>query len=365
MDLDAQRAQTLTHARSIIDKAKADNRDLTDTEAGQVEDDLAQVKTLDKQLKGRAMVNAVKNLGGDFQDDERPKPSVFTADSKAGIVMAIRTKSPYRADVNMKAALTSGTLLPPSGSFVQEGLHPNSQFPLASLFANEPADGPVQRYYRATAGTAAIVAEGAPKPDAGIAFTAVDLTLSKIAGLAGYTDEMEADASFLVGQLEQELIAAVVAAENKLCLDTFAATSGVLTGSGTTATVVDLVATAIASMEAISGITPVGFIAHPSVVSTIRQAKASTSGVYVADPLAKGPTTLHGVTVYSTPATAATTAWLVSGSPGVTVYRREQVTVEVGWNAADWSTNTKTARAEERVGVAVTRPSSLYKLTLS
>ena len=97
----------------------------------------------------------------------------------------------------MKAALTSGNLLPTSGTFVQAGLHPNSQFPLASLFANEAASGPVVRYYRATSGTAAIVAEGAAKPDAGISFRAVDLTLSKIAGLAQYTDEMEADAAFL------------------------------------------------------------------------------------------------------------------------------------------------------------------------
>ncbi len=209
-----------------------------------------------------------------------------------------------------------------------------------------------------------MVAEGAPKPDAGISFTAVDLTLSKMAGLGQYTDEMEADAAFLVAALEQELISACIAAENALVLSTFAGTSGILTATGATTAVVDLVAAAIASMEAISGITPVAFIAHPSVISTVRQAKASTAGSYMVDPLTSGPTMIHGVRLISTPATVAGTSWLVSG-PGVTVYRRESVSVEVGYNATDWATNTKTARAEERVGVAVTRPSSLYKLVLT
>ncbi len=61
---------------------------------------------------------------------------------------------------------------------------------------------------------------------------------------------------------------------------------------------------------------------------------------------------------------AAGTAWVVSGT-GVVVYRRGGVIVNVGFNQDDFTKNMNTMVGEERVGVAVTRPSSLYKLTLT
>jgi hypothetical protein len=49
----------------------------------------------------------------------------------------------------------------------------------------------------------------------------------------------------------------------------------------------------------------------------------------------------------------------------VTIFRRGGVTLELGHNDTDWATNTQTARCEERLAVAVTRPSSLTKLVLT
>jgi hypothetical protein len=124
-------------------------------------------------------------------------------------------------------------------------------------------------------------------------------------------------------------------------LDTFAATSGVLTGTGATTAVVDLVADAIASMESISGITPAAIVAHPTVVSSIRESKASTSVVYNVDILSTAPTMPHAVQVISTPATSIGTAWLAS-STGVVIYRRGGVVVDVGFNADDYSKDLNT-----------------------
>ena len=98
---------------------------------------------------------------------------------KSSVVGAIKSRTAYRTELSAKAVLTSGTLLPTSGVGVQDGLHPNSQYPLSSLFRNEPAEGPSQRYYRMTSGTAAVVAEGAAKPDAGVSIAAVDLLLDQ------------------------------------------------------------------------------------------------------------------------------------------------------------------------------------------
>src|SRR5262249_32308615 len=98
---------------------------------------------------------------------------------------------------------------------------------------------------------------------------------------------------------------------------------------------------------------------------TVRQAKAAGSQEYILDPTQKAPQTLHGVAVYSTPATTAGVAWLASG-PGVTIYRRGGLLVNIGTNADDLAHNLSTIVAEERGGgVGVTGPSSLYRLTLT
>jgi HK97 family phage major capsid protein len=368
-ELTEQRRTIIKTCESIVGAAKAAGRELTGSEQDAVNAGMAKIdNTIDPELKtlGKAMVDAVLKSGGtpDWTDPEGSGGSFFTPEAKNGIIAAIKTRTAYRAELPAKAALTVGNLLPPTGSMGFEGLHPNAQFPLSELFVQVPAEAPVVRYYRIGAGAAAVVAEGAPKPDAGITIEGVDLALTKLACLASYTDEMAEDAPFLVSRLSTELAAAVLAAENAAILGTFNTTSGVLTDSGAAADVVDLVADAIASSEAISGNTPSAVIANPTVVAAIRRAKASTAGTYVLDPLTAGPTTIHGVRLISTPATAAGTAWVVDAA-GVVIYRRGPLTVEVGTNADDWAHNTRTARAEERMATAVVRPTALTKLTLT
>lgn len=47
------------------------------------------------------------------------------------------------------------------------------------------------------------------------------------------------------------------------------------------------------------------------------------------------------------------------------VYRRGQLSAEIGLNADDWQTNQRTLRVEERMVPAVVRPSALTRLTLT
>lgn len=366
IDLAQSRADHISAARSVVDGCKAANRDLTPTEQTTVQGHLDAVTDLDKQIKGRALVQSITSLGSAEADfhAERGTGGVFTAEAKTGILHAVKTRTSYRTEVPSKAVLTSGTLLPTTGMRTEPGLHPTSQFPLAAIFPTQPADGPVMRYYRTTSGTAAVVAEGAAKPDAGVSFAAVDLALTKLACTANFSDEMQDDSGFLIATLQQELVAAVVAAQNKLVVDTFAATSGVLTATGAGTTIIDMIADAISAQESISGTTPSAIIANPATIAIIRKSKASTSGVYNTDVLSASPTRLHGVPLVSTPAVPVANVW-VTCSTGVVVYFRGPITVEVGHNGTDWTTNTQTARAEQRLAVAVTRPSSLSKLVLT
>ena len=76
------------------------------------------------------------NLGTSEDPGPTTGSSLFTEADAKGIAYAAKSRTSFRADLNVKAAITTGTLLPTSGTFTEGGLHPNSQFPLASLFTS-------------------------------------------------------------------------------------------------------------------------------------------------------------------------------------------------------------------------------------
>lgn len=355
-----QRNATLDEAKAIVARAKSSNRDLTSTEDATLTGLMDRVKTIDKQLKGKALVDSVIGLGNAEYDPD--STGVFSESAKTGIVQAVKSRTMFRTEVDRKA-LTSGTLLPTTGTGVEVGLWPNL-YPIASLFRQEAASGPTMRYYRFDGAEADIVAEGGLKPDAGLTISPVDVALAKIAVLTTFSDEMSDDAPYLVSHLASELSNAVITRENQAILDTLNGVSGLMVSTGAAATVVDLVADAVAGQEAISGLTPSAIIAHPVTIATIRKTKAQTSGVYNIDPLSASPATLHGVRLISTPATAPGVVWVVGGQ-GVVIYRRGPITVDISQGTDGFEHNTRTMRAEERMATAVTRPSSITRITLT
>lgn len=356
-----ERATILSNAKSIVTRATSENRDLTTSEQDTLTADMARVEQLAKQIKGRRLVESVHALGSCDDDPDNPG-GLFTETAAKDLVTAVKTRSSYRTEVSAKAALT-GALLPTTGTGVEPGLFPNA-FPISTLFRSEAATGPSIRYYVLGGATAGVVPEGGQKPDSGLTITAKDVLLEKVATLVRFSDEFAEDASFLLGFLQAELTSAVVTKENSEILATFGSTSGVLTGTGATATALDLIADAIAGQEALNGSTPTAVVVHPNVLAALRKVKATTGGDYVLDVLSATPTTVHGVKVVSTPATGPGTAWVVGGQ-GVVIYRRGPITAEIGTNNDDFETNQRTMRVEERFATAVVRPSMLTKLTLT
>lgn len=364
--LKADRESRLKASRDIVDRAKAEGRDLDRAEQDAVQAALDTVKRLDTELKaqGTAMIDRVLNLGTaeDFGPDGMPA-TMFDEATAKGFMHAVKSRTAFRAEVPAKTVLGSTTLLPPSGQYIEPGVYPGAT-PLATLFRQQPADGPVIRYYRMNTATAAIVGEGAVKPDAAVVTTAVDLPLVKIATTSKVSDELSEDAPYMVAQLSYELQQAVLTMEATQILATFGATSGLLTSTGAAADVIDLTASAVAVQEGLNGTTPTAIVVSPQTLAAIRVAKANSGGSYHLDPLAAGPAMLHGVRLISTAATAPDTAWVVNGA-GVTIYRRGPVTFEVGHSDDDWQRNLTTARAEERMACAVTRPSMVSRITLT
>jgi HK97 family phage major capsid protein len=153
--------------------------------------------------------------------------------------------------------------VPASGILTAPGIYPGTTFPLANLFLSEQAAGPVVRYYRFGQSTAAVVAEGALKPDAGASVTSVDLTLEKIATTTKFSDEYADDAPFLISHLQAELVNAVITVENTAVLAALTGASGIVTATGTAATAIDVIAAAIAVQESVNGATPTAVLVPP------------------------------------------------------------------------------------------------------
>jgi HK97 family phage major capsid protein len=359
-----ERASNIAAAEATANNAKAAGRVLTTAERQQIDEALARVDTLDKQIEGKALVDRVMSLGSAEEDHFAENGGgPFDTEAKAGLIRAVKSRTAFRCEVSRKA-LTSGTLLPAAGTGVVPGLHPNAMYALADLFPNQPAEGAVQRVYRTTAGTATTVAEGAEKVDSGTAFEAVDVALKKIVALAKVSDELSQDAPFLLTALAADLQQAVAARENVEIITAFGAAVGVLTDAGAAADVIDIVGTNIAVLEALNGAGPSAVIAHPNTVASVRALKASTAGSYHVDPWSAGPPSVHGVQLVSTAAVTAGTVWLVSSQAAV-IYRRGPVSVEVGLDGTDFSFNMRTVIAEERMAAAVTRPGAIVEITLT
>jgi HK97 family phage major capsid protein len=367
MNLKEQRQAAFSAAQGIIDRAKAAGRDLTDTEASQVETRIAEVKDLDaritKATENYAMLNNLGALGPDeVAPSGRGHGKVFDPEVERGIVAAVKTRGMFRTEVNRKAL--TGAPLPAVGALTSPGTYPGTAYPLANLFPTEQADGPVVRFYRFGNSTAEVVAEGGLKPDAGTAVTSVDLTLEKIATTTKFSDEFADDAPFLLAHLQAELIAAVITAENVEVLAALTGASGIVTATGTAAAAIDVFADAIAVQEGVNGASPKAIVVTPATLATIRKAKASTGGSYFLDPVAAGPSMLHGVPLISTPNVATGTAWLILEGAAV-IYRRGNVTADIGFDADDFRKNLRTLRVEERMATGVIRPGRLTKVTLT
>ena len=274
-----ERVEQVANAKNTVAKATAANRDLTPTEANTVDQSLDRVKQIDKQVAGREMVNSVMSLGS--AEDDPDRPGLFTEFDKSGIVQAIKSRTAFRTTVPSKALIGETGLLPTSGTGVVPGLHPGTMFALAALFATEPASGPSIRYYVMDNAAAAVVGEGGIKPDAGLAITPADAALIKLATVSTISDELQADAPYLISAIAQELQSAVTVAENNHVIATLTAASGVLTDTSTEAELLDVFADQIAAQTSLHGVVPSAIVVAPSVLSSLRKARGVPTGNYL------------------------------------------------------------------------------------
>jgi HK97 family phage major capsid protein len=232
--------------------------------------------------------------------------------------------------------------------------------------------------HTSTTGSPGIVPEGELKPEVVMNFQQLTATLVKIAGHVGVSYEIIEDFSNFLSYVQTELYREVIDQENLNLIGGpggagqvtgLLSTTGTLThvaGQASTGfTPIDDVEIAIAQLRAGPALAdPDLFIIHPDTWSALRRIK-DTLGRYLlsADPSLGEADSLWGVPVLQTTQITPGTGILLDTSKFGRAIIRGPIMIYIGWTNDDFTRNIRRFVSEERVAMAVTRPSAINIIT--
>lgn len=403
MNLHEQRLAALKSARDIVDGAKAAARDLTNDEQAQVEEHLANVKSLDNAIKGKALVDSVVSLGTaeDTTEGDGAAPAAKSLGehfAKAvGAEQFARLKSisgytvaapEWQAKANTDTFNTTGipsVLLTDVDTNFVRTFRPGPV--VADLLSSGTVSGNAVTYFQEGAfeGDFATVAEGGQKPQVHLGDpTPVTDALKKIAAWWDTSDEMVEDLPFMVSEINNRGLYRLSMVEEAQLLNgpgTGSTVLGLLNRSGiqTEASAAaddnaDALFRAMTKVQTATGLAADGIVIHPTDYQNLRLKQDANGqyygGGYFAGQYGNGGVPaqppLWGMRTVVTSAVAAGTAVVGAFGQAATVYRKGGVRVEsTNSDLGKFTSNIITTRIEERVGLAVRVPAAIVKVTFS
>ena len=405
MNAKEKRAAALAAAQAIVEGAKAAVRSMTADEKTQVETHLKEVETLDIEIKSadedQARLSRLTELtpaakSGNKSDDQKQAIArtlgehfIKHAGARLAEIRGVKGASVSAPEWSKAAAdnqVTTGfgTVLTEVDRTVVQGVRP--RLVVADLLGQGSISGNAISYFveGALEGAFTTVAEAGAKPQLHVVDPAtVTDALKKIAGFVKFTDEMTEDLDFYVSEINGRLLYELAKFEEAQILDGLGTGStllgllrrvGIQTETG--ATIIDNADAVFRSMTKVStgsGLDADGIVINPIDYQAFRLKvdanKQYYGGGFFAAEYGNGTLTaqppLWGLRTVVTPAIAAGTVLVGAFSQAATVYRKGGVRVEsTNSHASDFTSNLVTVRAEERLALAVRRPSGFVKLTL-
>lgn len=396
-----KRETAAASARDLAQNAKSENRDLKPEEVKQIDDFVAQVTDYDQQIKaamdaeeklkalGSAPVGQIKEPStkdaatlGDFAVQQIGSENLSRFKGSSG---RYSFGSPeFKAAGDTIVTTDHGALHPQIDQSVVQGFRERPT--IASWLGAGTLTATAITYYveKLREGDFEAVAETGLKPQLHYTYDQVTDALTKIAGRIKVSDEMMEDLAFLVSEINQRLLYDLGIFEEQQLLNgngTAPQLTGLLNRSGvqveTAASLADnadAVFRALTKVQTATGLTADGIVINPIDYQKFRLAKDGNdqyygggffSGAYGNGgvPLQPG---LWGQNTIITSAIAPGTVLVGAGKQGATVYRKGGVRVEAtNSNEDDFNHNMVSIRAEERIALAVRRPSAFVKVTLS
>lgn len=389
--------------KDLAVKAKAvmDDKSLTVAEKharmDRIEADLAKFKDeISLHKKARQYMVGGASLGG---DDDQPRttsslrapaldygwdgksyggPSLAVSDV-AGDMLAhsVQTKSVTRVELAMKDASTDLSGSMPAvmdGTPIQFLREPTR---ISSLMPTIPMPARVLEYLRVNGvtGSATTVAPGGVKPELTISAAPVEAIAAKIAAHAGITDESLQDYANTNAIVEDVVSRAVIDAENGQILSgdgTGTNMTGILHTSGVLTRVqasgedpFDTLRKADFDLRTGGSYTSAtAYVMNPETWMDISLIRDNYGRFQLGEPGSDIAQVLWGRPVVQTTEIAAGTVLAANFTLACAVGFRRGLSIETGWDGNDFTENITRFRAEERVGLAVFRPSALNVVTL-
>lgn len=388
-------------ARAVAEKAQGEERSLTADELAEVTAFVAEIKAFDEQIKSQMDTQALLDSIGSMPEIEKKEADgtditlgrhfVKSALDDLNLMKGKRGMNivlpEFKAATDTHLTTTTGNqiILPEYDLSIVKGkrLRPF----LADWLGAGTMSGNTLVYFTEKAaieGAVTSVAEGAKKPQLHFPdYDPVTETLKKIAGYIKISDEMTEDAAFLVSEIEGRLLYQLQLAEEDQLLNgsgTGTNVRGLLNRSGLQtetaagdADLFDAIFRAMTKVETATDLVADGIAINPIDYQKLRLTK-DANGQYIAGGPFQGQygngeimenPPIWGKRTIVTPALAQGTVLVGAGKLGATVYRKGGLTLQAtNTNEDDFVNNKITILGEERIGLAVRRPSAFVKVTI-
>lgn len=280
----------------------------------------------------------------------------------------------------LKALITVGSASPQADrqGFQQAGVEERT---VIDMVGTSQTTANSLDYYEETTvvAQAAVVAEGASKPEGTEAYTLRTVPIVKIAVWIPITKEALDDVPFLESQIRGRLAYNVQRVEETQVLTGSGAVgppqlirglynaSGIQTQAKGADPTPDAVFKAMQLVRGAAGsgfMEPDGIVMHPNDWTDIKLLR-TVDGIYLwGAPSQEGPDRLWGLPVRQTTGATQNTALVGAFAAGAEVYRREGITITASTEHASYFIENKVALlAESRLGLAIWRPTAFATVT--
>ena len=247
---------------------------------------------------------------------------------------------------------------------------------VASLFAEGRTSSNAIAYMEETTTTsgAAAVDQSGTKPESGLALTEKSSVVRKIATWLAVTDETLEDVPQAESYIDTRLRTFVTLEENRQLLQGNGTapnlrgllnTAGLLVQAKGADSTPDAVYKALTKVKVTSLLEPTSSVFHPNDWQDIRRreptvAPACTSGDLPPRP---APSGFWGLDAMVTTAMPEGTGLVGAFRAGAQIFRRSDLTLQVGWVNDQFIKNQRTIVVEERLALVVFRPTAFCTVT--
>lgn len=210
------------------------------------------------------------------------------------------------------------------------------------------------------------VTQAAAKPESSLTFTTKNFTIETVAHWLKITEQLAADAPAVVDYVNRRLrhgLAAKIETQLVSGDGTSPHLSGFTDSGNYTAyslaasgdTIHDAANKAKYALWAATGESPDTVVVNPADWGAEERTREGTAGMYLF-----GGLTMAGMRVVLSSAVSAGNILVMNMAQAAVIFERQGATVEMGRTGDDFTSNLLTIRAEERLALAVLRPSCVY-----